>query len=224
MRVSTNFNSTFIYGLVDPVSGFIRYIGKSDNPEHRLKSHIDNRNYSNTHKNNWIKSLISKGVRPTMEIIDEVPYENWIAREIETITLFKSAGANLVNGTLGGEGVTQTPEIRKKISESNKGRKGSCGNKGKTQSIEARAKMRLAKLGRKHTPEHIEKCAALKRGKSCNNNKPIKATNLKTREVTIYRTYIDAAKYTGMSEATVWRGVKNLINRPLKYTFEHDKS
>ena len=49
---------TFIYGLFSDSDKVIRYVGKSDNPEYRLKRHIYQRNDSKTHKNNWINKLI----------------------------------------------------------------------------------------------------------------------------------------------------------------------
>ena len=45
---------TNIYILKDPITNDIRYVGKSDNPDKRYLSHI-NENRNNTYKENWIK-------------------------------------------------------------------------------------------------------------------------------------------------------------------------
>jgi hypothetical protein len=80
------------------------------------------------HKNKrtcWIKSLLTTGIKPKIELIDEVNEENASLKEIHYIKLFKSFGANLVNDTIGGEGVKgyiATNECKRKISEAMKNR------------------------------------------------------------------------------------------------------
>jgi len=70
--------NVFIYCLSDG-SGNIRYIGKTKKYlKQRLYSHIKECNTTRkSHKINWIKSLLNKGVRPIIEVIDEVPEEDW---------------------------------------------------------------------------------------------------------------------------------------------------
>ena len=130
--------TTFIYGLKDPRSDMIRYVGKSDKPIVRLKHHIDNRNYLNTYKSCWIRGLVNNNIIPELEIIDEVPFKDWKDWEKHYIKLFKSFGAKLTNSTLGGDGNVLTEEIKKKISDAQKGEKAYM-------------------YGRKHTKEAIEK-------------------------------------------------------------------
>ena len=113
--------TTFIYGLKDPRTDIIRYIGKTNNIEKRLEHHIANREYLNSHKNSWIKGLINNGISPKLEIIDEVPVDNWQFWEKHYIKLFKSFGAKLVNGSEGGDGGV-TKEVAEKISKARKGR------------------------------------------------------------------------------------------------------
>jgi len=111
-----------IYGLCSSEDYLIRYIGyTSISIDDRAKKHYYES--GTTKKNNWIKSIKSKEHRLIPILIDE--YENRrdaLKMEICYIKTFKSFGANLVNGTDGGDGVTMTPEIRKKISEANKGK------------------------------------------------------------------------------------------------------
>lgn len=45
----------YIYGLTDPITEEIRYIGKSIRPTERLSNHCNEK--SNCHRSNWIQSL-----------------------------------------------------------------------------------------------------------------------------------------------------------------------
>jgi len=97
--------TVFIYALKEPDTGEIRYIGKSDNPERRLKSHLSSAKKAQSHRAYWIRSLQSLGKVPLLEILDEVLYEHWQAWEAAYIEFFRESGCKLVNGTPGGDGV-----------------------------------------------------------------------------------------------------------------------
>lgn len=110
------------------------------------------RRKSITYKNNWLFSLLSNNSVPMMEIIDEVNEADWTYWESYWIAQCKQWGFNLTNGSEGGEnppsflGKTHSEsykevrknfmlsdgnpakgglsdEWKKKISDSNKGRK-----------------------------------------------------------------------------------------------------
>lgn len=53
--------ATYIYGLSEIGSNAIRYIGKSNSPAQRFRSHLNER--SNCHRSHWIQSLKSQGLR-----------------------------------------------------------------------------------------------------------------------------------------------------------------
>lgn len=91
---------TFIYGLFSDKDKVIRYVGKSDNPEYRLKRHIYQRNDSKTHKNYWIKNLLKNNEKLLYEILEIVDYNEWSEKEKEWISKFD----NLVNTSEGGLG------------------------------------------------------------------------------------------------------------------------
>jgi len=96
-----------IYKLTDPITNEIRYIGKTKNKlEKRLYEHCTIRNLSKrNNKNNWIKKLISLGLRPIIDLIEIVDNEtNWQEREIYWIDFFIKLNCNLTNGTTGGDG------------------------------------------------------------------------------------------------------------------------
>ena len=93
-----------IYGLICPVSKKIRYIGKTKwSLDRRLKEHM-RENKKKTHKQKWINLLKTKGLTPTIVLIENVNEDNWIEKEKFYIKLFKENGFNLTNISDGGEG------------------------------------------------------------------------------------------------------------------------
>lgn len=112
---------TYIYSLSD--KNGVRYIGQTSNISKRYKEHLYESNlkrYKSNHLYNWINS-VNKEV--TIDLIDEIStidrdyWEQWY------ITLFKSWGFKLVNGTSGGFSFKITPDVSKKIGLSNCGKK-----------------------------------------------------------------------------------------------------
>ncbi len=169
---------TFIYALKDPVSGAIRYIGKTDDLELRLRFHISDSKRQNNHKAHWIMALLAKGLQPILEIIDQVPMAEWQAAEAAYIQFFKEEGCNLANGTPGGEGFGSgkhhpcfgkklSTEHRAKVSAAIKGEKNP--QFGKPHSIETKAKISNAKkgqgLGKSKAVETRAKISATLKGK-----------------------------------------------------------
>jgi hypothetical protein len=120
-----------VYELRDPRDSECkpRYIGittfslKKRLAEHTQKSEI----IKNTHKNNWIKSLLKNGVKPTIHLIEEV--ESWkYACKCERywIKEFNKQGYNLTNTSEGGEGhlgMKVSEKFKKYLSEINTGTK-----------------------------------------------------------------------------------------------------
>lgn len=98
--------TTFIYSLSDPRTNQIRYVGKTNNPKERLVNHCNPARYRPTYKFNWIKELRGLGLKPILEVIDEVPLDDWKFWEKFWIQLVKSWGFLLVNHTNGGDGLT----------------------------------------------------------------------------------------------------------------------
>jgi hypothetical protein len=132
------FRSTFIYGLVDPRTDEVRYIGKSDNPRSRLAAHLRDR--SDNHRCHWLGELRSADLQPTLLILDEVCAWGWQDVEVSWIAYGRDQGWPLTNGTDGGDGVVGL-------------------------SASAKARIRAAWLGRKHRPETLLKIGAASRGR-----------------------------------------------------------
>ena len=64
-----------IYGLYEPHTCKIRYIGRTRSSLiKRFREHISKskRNYSNSHKENWIRNLLKNGIRPGIKLLKVV--------------------------------------------------------------------------------------------------------------------------------------------------------
>jgi hypothetical protein len=109
-----------IYGLVDPVSGQLRYIGLSTRGLKRPRS-TEGRvrrggEGKDTYKVNWIRGLIAKGLHYGIVIIQELPdAEGLYESEKHWIKYFRQMGCPLTNtsdGGIGGAfGVKRSPEF-----------------------------------------------------------------------------------------------------------------
>lgn len=166
---------TFIYALVDPRTDAIRYVGKANDPEGRLKGgHLQGRKESNTRKRRWVEELSLSGLIPALKIIEECLMRDWREREIFWIAEMRSRGVDLVNTADGGAGIDCHSERTKKAkSRAMKGRKMPPGFgakvsarcKGKKMSAEARRNMCLAKTGEPLSAAHLGKLSAALSGR-----------------------------------------------------------
>jgi group I intron endonuclease len=143
---------TYIYCLKDSIDNKIKYIGKSDNPNDRLKNHIKKHKYTKSFKNNWIKKLIEKNFKPILEIIEVVPFSEWSFWEKYWISQFKYWGFILYNLTDGGDGGNFGYLVNKKISDKLKNRKFSHETL-KKMSVSAK-KRKISEEGRKSLSIH----------------------------------------------------------------------
>lgn len=57
----------YIYALRDPTNSYVRYVGKTNNPERRLKAHIQRSKTSRLHSSNWIRNVLKNGLFPMMD-------------------------------------------------------------------------------------------------------------------------------------------------------------
>lgn len=153
--------TTFIYVLKDPRTGCIRYVGKADNPSKRWKCHcwISSKK---SHKNSWVSELKNLGLLPELEILEQVPLDEWEEIEREYIRVFRMVGMNLTNQCDGGEGVvglSPSKETREKMSRAAKGKK------RPKISDALRGKKRKFFNRRSPSEETREKISAAQRGK-----------------------------------------------------------
>lgn len=220
---------TFIYTLVDPISGHVRYVGKTDYPDTRLKYHIKSIKVTkNKHKVSWIKNLLTMKLKPILEIIDEVNYSEWEFWEQHYISLYKSWGFKLINKTFGGEGATSgiplCIEHRKKISEAKKGKVSNRKNAivSDDQKSKISKSLKFAYSSGKRNPinhsEEIRKKISLKQRNNYLNGRvlPIGEKNGmygKTKEVFAdglqFKSQDECAKYFNVHPKTVAYRIKS---------------
>lgn len=94
---------TYIYTLSCPISGDVRYVGKSNNPKERFLKHNNSKDL--TKKKIWINDLKLKNIKPILTIIGYVPKDNWKFFEKFYISKYRNLGCNLLNTSIGGEGL-----------------------------------------------------------------------------------------------------------------------
>lgn len=111
----------YIYALLDPISLRIRYIGRTINLERRYMGHINRAMIGmRSHKDNWIRFLMHKGLKPRMCVIERTTIEVMVNREKYWLSVY--ASLNLTNSIyVKGDGVyTITDQMRRKMSQSQK--------------------------------------------------------------------------------------------------------
>lgn len=148
---------TFIYALCEPGTRTVRYIGKANDPERRLKRHLSSSSKRQNHLGCWLRSI--GDAAPNLMILREVPSDTWQEEEARYIRAARALGLNLVNATDGGDGRNggiPSPETRLKLR---------TAKLGKKLSSVHRTNMSAALTGRKLSPSHVAKTSAGHRGK-----------------------------------------------------------
>lgn len=172
--------ATTIYQLSDPISGEVRYIGKTVKrlPD-RLCAHMCSSRYGmRNHLHHWLRSL---PVRPIISAL--VVVENALASDTEraVIALYRANEYRLVNGTDGGDGAPGHP-----CSEEQKALLSAmmCGRKMPPRSDEWRRRMSASKTGGTLTAEHRAKIGEALKGRAVSE-----ATRAKQRAVKLGKVF-----------------------------------
>ena len=89
----------FIYGLLDPDNGRVRYVGGTKDLERRNRQPAGKWLYSkgNSMKNRWVRSLVERGILPELVLLENTTLDKWVARRRDWIASFRRAGYNLLN-------------------------------------------------------------------------------------------------------------------------------
>jgi len=163
---------TFIYGLFDPRTEECRYVGKTNRPKRRFYHHVKRTNMIRIKR--WVIELADSGLIPRMEILEECPMEIWQQRETFWIAHYRSQGADLLNLTSGGDGISShSEEVRMRLG---------ALHRGKNISLAMRQRLSEFNRGRKHSPEVKAKIAAANTGRlSPNKGKPIHGPEVRQR-------------------------------------------
>lgn len=95
-----------IYALADPDTGAMRYVGKTHlDPRKRLDLHMTSARKGNATPNaTWIRSLLDRGKRPRLIVLETVAYGDWPEAERRWTRQLRCDGADLLNVKSAGGG------------------------------------------------------------------------------------------------------------------------
>lgn len=149
--------SVFIYLLKHPQTSEVRYVGRAFNPHARLNGHVSKaRCAPDSPVACWVRSLLDRGLRPILRVVDEAGLDDWQAREQFWIAHHREHGARLLNLTAGGDGlIGASDSTRVKIGAASRGRR---------HTQEARARMSEWRRGRKKSESYRQKLIARNTG------------------------------------------------------------
>ena len=161
-----------IYGLVDPRTRELRYVGKTvrkltvrkrQHIKGALKPSKNSFDRHRPHKDYWLLKLLRAKLEPEIILLELVPEVAWQEAEQFWIEYFNFLGANLTNATDGGDGCggwnrgqKMDPVWRKKLSEARKkffNAGGKAWNDGVPPTDETKEKLRQANLGKTYSAE-----------------------------------------------------------------------
>lgn len=92
-----NYLAAYIYGLCDPDTKEIYYIGHSVDPWYRFYGHISAANRENSFRDRWVRGILKSGKRPELTILAVVGYDNAKKEESRYIREFKLLNPKLTN-------------------------------------------------------------------------------------------------------------------------------
>ena len=143
-----------IYALKDPETGEIKYVGATNNIHKRYQRHCYRDKKPKGPKSLWCNSLINKGLKPILVVLDAEP-ENWglaedywIKKHIDTVLNSQSGGNH--------KGSTQFDEYKRRIGN---------GNIGKKRTPEQIKRLSEAHKHQRPSPEQVKRTADKLRGK-----------------------------------------------------------
>jgi len=104
-------NQVEIYTLICPISKKVMYVGKANDSNKRLKSHIRDSVKRKTPVYLWIRELIKRGLMPIVEVVEVTDELNWMQKEKQHIAKFRKTGL-LLNVSAGGKEPHCPKEVR----------------------------------------------------------------------------------------------------------------
>ena len=157
-----------IYGLTDPRETDdikrVRYVGKGP-PLIRYRCHIScARREVRRHCYNWLRNVLAADLLPGQRILEWTTARDGSEREQVWIRSLREQGADLTNGTDGGEGtpgLVFSPQHHAKLCAARVGRKPYLGHH---HSEEAKFKCGAGNRGNKFSVDHCQKISAARMG------------------------------------------------------------
>lgn len=191
---------TNIYTLIDSTTGQIRYVGKTNDLKRRLRAHCNPARFKKTHKFNWIKKLREQGLKPQIQLLEEVDMSKWKEREQWWISTLREQGCDLTNCGEGGEGLTFGNQTSFK-----KGHKSWTGKK-------------LSDEHRKRISEN-----SANRGKPASNRRAIIQLDMDGNLIARYDYIHAAARKTNSSPSKIVACCKGRRNHHNNYKWEYEQ-
>lgn len=165
--------SGLIYGLVDPRTRLVRYVGLASKGLKRARVHrVPARLAARSHKNSWIKALLAAGLDYEVVVLEADPGDLQGAERF-WIAYGRACGWPLTNMTDGGDGVLNpSADTRARRAQALRGRRLSpthrsriaAALRGRAKSREAVAKTAAALRGKKRSPESVRRQFASRAG------------------------------------------------------------
>ena len=219
----------YIYEIFYLENNIPFYIGKSVNPIKRKYNHT-----------------LKFGKNINLNIIDKVLNSEWKFWEIYYISLYKSWGFKLENKNNGGGGPTNwtdeqkhdqsvrlsnknhskyyTKEVRKQMSESNKGK---AKFKGKKHSEESKLKASLSTIGKPKSKEHIENMMKNRQvvidGVRKAKSKPVLQYDLEGNFIKEWDGTCSASKELNIKSSCIYNCLLNVSQSAGKFKWKYDE-
>lgn len=95
-------STVYIYGLCDPRTNEIKYVGKAYHPQSRLATHISSAPTKEDKNGKWVFELSNASEKPYMIILDIVPIKEGVAAEKYWIDYISQRQELLNEATPGG--------------------------------------------------------------------------------------------------------------------------
>lgn len=100
-----NYYMIKIYALIDPRTNEVKYVGQTVQPLYnRLACHVDKarRNKDKTPKAEWIRDVLSSGLRPSIKLLDTVEDQKKAQAEKKYIDAYSKTALNVAPAGAGG--------------------------------------------------------------------------------------------------------------------------
>ena len=240
----------YIYELIDPSTNEVRYIGQTVDAYERLYNHLEEAKYGNSHKNKWIRKLVKNGMRPILNVIDEIESDIYFW-EMFYINLYRSWGIRLTNIAIsnlgGGDTFTNDPnkeKRRRRMSELGKLKYSNPAERLKTKELSTKAwenpilREQARLYGNKCAEMYREDKRKRMREKYYNNPEwvkqmkqacvlsraiPIEQIDDTNNVIAVFQSASDAARKLGLSQSEISRVINNKIKHIKGFYFRKKK-
>lgn len=93
-----------IYGLIDPHTNLVMYVGYTSNLKARFSHHCSSSKHRSNAREIWVNDLLTQGTKPICSILERTDEQRWEASERHWINHYKLKNPTLTNHAMGGAG------------------------------------------------------------------------------------------------------------------------